>query len=317
MIVFWLPVLAGVLAGLLLGGRLGHLATLPLRYVWLLVLTAAAQIFLVYAPPVPPAQGIDLLRLCLPLATAATGVFVLLNRRLPGMWLVLVGVASNLAVITANGGLMPTNTEALTRAGMAASVALAAEHPGIRLPKSKDIVLEPGETRLWWLSDVLVTPPLPRPKVLSVGDLIIASGIAYLTAQAVRGRVRSRSAGPRFYRLSRTDRVGQRGSFSAGVVAPFGPFGTAGATSAAGSAGSAGLSGTLGLRGAAGAVGIRPTIPAEPTVPTMSTVPSVPIVPMPGDESSAQSAQSAQIAQLPVLPVQTQTTDRRRVGAEA
>ncbi|CAA9277153.1 MAG: hypothetical protein AVDCRST_MAG77-3524 [uncultured Chloroflexi bacterium] len=44
-------------------------------------------------------------------------------------------------------------------------------------------------TTLWWLSDVLVTPAIPRQKVVSPGDLLIGGGLGFLAAQAMRGRV--------------------------------------------------------------------------------------------------------------------------------
>jgi hypothetical protein len=113
-----------------------------------------------------------------------------INRHLPGMPLVLVGLLSNLTVIVANGGLMPANPDSLTRAGMTSSLETARQHPGIRLYRTKDSLLEWHETRLPWLSDALVSPPLPRRKIMSVGDLAISSGIVVLTVSAMRGALR-------------------------------------------------------------------------------------------------------------------------------
>ena len=148
-----------------------------------------------------PEHGVDPLRYALPLTTGAICVWAALNRALPGMWLVLLGAACNLAVICANGGLMPTNADALARAGKFGSLEQSREHPGVRLVSSKDVLLAPEETQLRWLSDVIVSPPLPQRKVMSVGDLIIAFGLAYLTGRAtyaplarhpVRARLRAR-----------------------------------------------------------------------------------------------------------------------------
>jgi Family of unknown function (DUF5317) len=148
------------------------------------------QALVLLPAPVLPEQGVDPMRYALPLTTGAICVWAVLNRALPGMWLVLLGAACNLAVICANGGLMPTNVQALTAAGKTESIRLAQEHPGIRLPSSKDALLAPEETQLWWLSDVIVSPPLPQRKVMSVGDLIIAGGLAYLAGRATYAPLR-------------------------------------------------------------------------------------------------------------------------------
>jgi hypothetical protein len=188
--VFWFPIIVGALIGKLGGGSLANVATLHVRYLPLLVVVAAVQVALVFLPPTPPERGLDPVRLALPLTAAVIGMVVLLNGRLPGMRLVLAGVAANMAVITANGGLMPISAAALEGAGRIVALELSDAHPGIRLPKSKDVLLPREETRLWWLSDVLVTPPIPRRKVVSPGDLLMGAGLGYLSAQAMLGRVR-------------------------------------------------------------------------------------------------------------------------------
>jgi hypothetical protein len=122
-------------------------------------------------------------------------VFVLANRSLPGVRLALMGALANLVVIVANGGLMPTHPAALERAGMTAMLAHLPDPTGTRLPRSKDVVLPIEQTRLWWLSDVLISPPLPRRTVMSPGDVLLAAGLATLAAQATRGVPAARQAG--------------------------------------------------------------------------------------------------------------------------
>jgi hypothetical protein len=182
LIFFWLPVAAGALIGKLSGGQLRRLTSLRLRHLPLLLVAVAAQVVFTYAPPSEP----DPLRLLLPLTTALIGLFVALNLRLPGMRLVLLGVAANLAVISANGGLMPTSDETLARAGLTQAIEIARQHPGQRLPTSKSVVLDAAQTRLAWLSDVFLSPPPLKRKVVSPGDLAIALGLAYLTLRIMR-----------------------------------------------------------------------------------------------------------------------------------
>ena len=106
---------------------------------------------------------------------------VCLNRSLPGMRAIGLGLVLNAAVIGLNGGLMPESPETLH-----------VNHPGVALqsgqhiPKSKNVLLERSETRLWWLSDILVAPPgVPLRVVASVGDVIMAAGLLWLVQAAM------------------------------------------------------------------------------------------------------------------------------------
>ncbi len=178
--------IAGLFAGLVSGGRLSHLAALHLTYAWLPLLALAVQTPLVLLPPVLPAAGPEPLRFWLPATLIALAFFAWGNRRLPGMPLILLGLAGNAAAIFANGGLMPTHEAALRRAGMIDSLAHARGNPGVRLPRSKNVLLEVGETRLWWLSDVFVSPLASRPRVFSAGDVAITAGVFVLVASSCR-----------------------------------------------------------------------------------------------------------------------------------
>jgi hypothetical protein len=193
--VLLLAIVAGVLLALVVRGRLGRLGKLPLRWGWLALPMLVVQLPLVFAQPVPPEQGFEPLRLLLPLTLVCLGVFVLANRDLPGMWLVALGLVANASAIFTNGGLMPTNETAMRQAGLRLSIEAAREHPGIRLARSKDVLLPPDETHLWWLSDTLVSPPIPRRKAMSPGDLLVAAGVVVGIVQVSRGRYVAPSPG--------------------------------------------------------------------------------------------------------------------------
>jgi len=101
--------------------------------------------------------------------------FALANRRLPGFWMLGLGLAANLLVIAVNGGFMPISPETL----QALTPATAPEHwmIGQRLGYSKDIVLLASQTRLAWLSDCLLLPAwFPYQIAFSIGDILIALG---------------------------------------------------------------------------------------------------------------------------------------------
>jgi hypothetical protein len=80
------------------------------------------------------------------------------------------GVALNLLVIVANGGYMPVSLDALAQTGQLDDLA--------RRAFRRDVPID-DNTRLAWLADVLPDPSwLPHPVVSSVGDRVLALGLA-------------------------------------------------------------------------------------------------------------------------------------------
>jgi hypothetical protein len=102
--------------------------------------------------------------------------FALVNRRLAGAWLVVAGLALNLAVITPNGG-MPVSAAAIARAGgHDVTVTRDEKH---HLMTATD-VMRP-------LGDVI---PLPSPvdAILSIGDVALYAGLAWFVVAVMLGR---------------------------------------------------------------------------------------------------------------------------------
>jgi hypothetical protein len=116
----------------------------------------------------------------------ALAAFAVVNLRLVGMPIVVLGLAMNMAVIGANGG-MPVRSDAVLAAGIAEDVESV---------KSLDFgakrhLEEPGD-RLTFLGDVVPVEPLGE--VLSFGDLILSAGVGNLLfrlLKPVRARQRS------------------------------------------------------------------------------------------------------------------------------
>jgi hypothetical protein len=101
--------------------------------------------------------------------------------RVPAMWLVAAGLALNLLVMGANGGLMPTSPETLVRGGQGHMLSRMAV--GQSKPHSKDVLLLPSETRLELLGDRWVVPV--RRGSFSTGDVFMAVGMVLVLATSV------------------------------------------------------------------------------------------------------------------------------------
>ena len=159
----------GLLAGRVLRRPHRHLAEPPLRLLPVLIVGLALQVL---------ARPLDVAAL-LPLSYAALAAFVVLNLRLVGMPIVLIGLGLNLFSITANGG-MPVSGDALVAAG------LADEHelPQLRLEGGRHLA-DDGDV-LPGLGDSVPVSPLRQ--VVSFGDLILLVGIADVVAHLSRRR---------------------------------------------------------------------------------------------------------------------------------
>ena len=153
-----------------------RLAGVRVRAVRLLVAAGVMQLGTALLAP-----GSGAARTAALLVTAVlVGLFLLGNRRLPGVPLVALGLLLNIVVIALNGA-MPVSVQAAADAGVT--------RPELGL--ADDAMREPvtARTRLPWLGDV-VPVGIPRwPQVVSAGDVLVAAGVGLLlvTAGSRRG----------------------------------------------------------------------------------------------------------------------------------
>lgn len=92
-----------------------------------------------------------------------------LNRGLPGVGLLTLGLGLNLAVMAAHGGSMPISTAHLA--------ALGSDVPaGTIIIGAKDVAVDGGA--LWWLGDWMTIQRSPYSLTASPGDLMVAAGLA-------------------------------------------------------------------------------------------------------------------------------------------
>jgi hypothetical protein len=173
-------IVAGILVGLILGGSLHQLAEIRLRWWPLAILGLALQLV-----PVPSLEGradhwvgVGLL-----LASyAVLLVFVAVNIRLPGFWMIAVGFALNLLVISVNGG-MPVSKHALQRAYGSGYTAILTDLE--RSGGAKHHIAR-ADDDLLPLTDVIPLGP-PVRLVLSAGDVLFFLGVTWVIAAATKG----------------------------------------------------------------------------------------------------------------------------------
>ncbi|MEX2503441.1 MAG: DUF5317 domain-containing protein [Egicoccus sp.] len=149
------------------GGRLGNFAAAPLHHGWLLAIGVVMQVGVDLAAArgwLGPDAGTYVLLLVSQLFVVA---WVVVNRHLPGLILVAVGLAANALVMAANGA-MPVSPDAIAALGIGE----------VEVPPGKHVLLD-GSTRLPWLADVIPVPPLRS--IISVGDILLAIGLIPLT----------------------------------------------------------------------------------------------------------------------------------------
>ena len=103
--------------------------------------------------------------------------FGLVNVRMPGMVLVVLGLACNMAVIVVNGG-MPASAQALIDSGQEDVLAY--------LQGADKHHLLTDEDQLTFLADVIAVPQ-PIGQAVSVGDIFVYAGLTWLIVAAMRG----------------------------------------------------------------------------------------------------------------------------------
>jgi hypothetical protein len=165
-------VVIGLAAGLLAGGRIAAIGDIRFRWGPLMVIGFLAQVAL-FSDAVADKVG-ALGPLLYVASTLLVVVAVVRNLAIPGMAVVAVGAASNLAAILANGGFMPASPAAMAALGKAVPVVYS----------NSAVLYQPA---LAPLTDIFALPTwLPFHNIFSVGDVAIAIGVVLVIAVAMR-----------------------------------------------------------------------------------------------------------------------------------
>lgn len=173
--------LFGLVAGLFTGGHLRNLLERRLRWPLVVIAAFVTKELEIRTPLGSAAWGPAIFALSL---AVLMGWAAWHHDRLPGMWLVIVGIGMNLVVVLCNGGRMP--------------VAPAAAYLGpVQLREQgtfAQYAVAGPDTRLGWLGDWIVLPPPTGrlfPQAYSPGDMVSVAGFAVVLFLATRPDPRS------------------------------------------------------------------------------------------------------------------------------
>ncbi len=175
-----IAVILGVIAGLLAGGRLSNLLSARLRYGALIV----AALLLRIATQWLIDQGVEVIdQLRLPLFAISFGLLAFslwLNRSQPGLLLAMVGVSANGLAIVLNDGFMPVYLPAVEMTGLSTTDLSPTFHVLLPTQLGVEFLLRGGP-----IGDVL---PVMLPflaNVISIGDVLLAAGVAWFLFSAI------------------------------------------------------------------------------------------------------------------------------------
>lgn len=166
-------IILGLVLGLLLGGKLEHLAAIRLRFLPLLF----AAVIIRFGTEIALGWGIPLAdTLRVPLLGTAYGLLLFAvwhNRWYPGMALAFVGVGANALAITANGGWMPVWMPAFEASGLTPPLD-SVLHFALPAQIGPEFLF-----RLGPLGDIIPIPFAPFQNVASLGDVFLTAGLGF------------------------------------------------------------------------------------------------------------------------------------------
>ena len=179
--ILWLGLGAGLATGLGWSRLRGYPYQSPaLSHIWLVFVGFLPQFFVIYLGNTRFTTPDWLAALCIVTSQFILFIFAWVNRHLPGMSILMIGLLLNMAVMVANGGFMPINP--VTAERLVGAEKIESYQIGSRIGH-KDILLPVDDTQLEWLAD-RVLPPVgfPYQVAFSLGDVFIAFGAFWILA---------------------------------------------------------------------------------------------------------------------------------------
>jgi hypothetical protein len=174
-VILLIALVVGLVAGMALARWRDHPYQPPeFRAVWLIFLAFLPQFIILYLPQLRTRLSDWFSAASLLASLLIFLIFTWINRSVPGMSILLVGLALNFTVMAANRGFMPISPQ--TAGQLVQKSVLVDFQSGDRFG-TKDIYLPPQETRFEWLADRFLTPAwFSYRAAFSLGDIFIAIG---------------------------------------------------------------------------------------------------------------------------------------------
>jgi lipoprotein signal peptidase len=172
--------LLSLIIGKIRGGKLKCLGQVSLRNPWMFILAFAIEFGTLFAV----SAGFEVVReygmYLHTLSYVVLFIAMISNSKHPAMWILFFGALLNFIVIFINGGAMPISIEGLIKAGLEKEAEMIAAGGIITHQPITDA------TRLVYLADVIILPPpYPFPKLMSIGDFIICLGVIMFVQKAM------------------------------------------------------------------------------------------------------------------------------------
>lgn len=176
-------IVIGIIIGWIMKGRLKNLGDLPIKGKWLIIILGLMVVFIKYTQS--PERKLLYQALMISFFVIMSYLLVI-NRRLPGVKLIMVGLCLNFLVMAVNGGRMPVSEWAEVVSGQIAYLPELLNDTGSRH------VLLTEQTRLFFLGDIIpIPPPYPISRVISVGDIFLILGIIHMIVIGMRKQGRT------------------------------------------------------------------------------------------------------------------------------
>lgn len=168
-------ILTALFVGWLLKGKLTRLVDVKIKYAWLVFVPLGLHILVMIANSAHAVPEHSILYSSTHvIGFLALLVLALANSRLPGVKVMIAGIAANLVALVANGGMMPASKEVI--------IAVMGKHEldSIMKPGLLRHAFIDGTTKFRLLCDVigLRRPYILMPGVYSIGDILTTLGFA-------------------------------------------------------------------------------------------------------------------------------------------
>jgi hypothetical protein len=174
-------VILSIIVSYLFKGRLKYILKRPMKHIWLAASGLLIQVIIfneLFASRFNDTTTIILHGISYLLVI----LFVFINRKIPGIIPIGLGVLLNATVIFLNGGYMPASLASVEKACIGKQFEILKEGA---TTNNSQIITE--DTMLPWLADIFYIPSwIPFSNVFSIGDVFIATGIFLYITRCMR-----------------------------------------------------------------------------------------------------------------------------------